>query len=370
MTDASPVSYAAKVAVDQPTHVYQRDAYIPKDIWNTMSYAQKKSHRNGARTAAAKAAKAPVRGEKNDALINEALVADAAKEAGERDYFREEIKELRKELAGKDEKKQAEAEKAQEQARLLQVSIDKLCSGTQEFREQLTWTRWATMPAINKLTSWIGLSDDALRLTWVDGSEQLESIALAGTNPDRAEITRYVDVTLPHSLRPRRMEIHAPIFAECVASSDFLRDELAYRSILSRRRGQLPFTYHVGLNRPDLMRDTLELVVLYNDAKSGVLRDRWNDQLHFPLAKIVQSVIIFMVIVLMMFFTLTVLYVSPMSVLRFFIGAASGLFANLAQLLCLGIYMALRQLSRMTILGAWLRVRNTVSDVLRRWQTQ
>lgn len=365
------VSYAAKVAVDPPKHVYQRDAYIPKDIWSGMSYAEKRAHRNGARTAAAKAkGPSPVRGEKNESLINEALVAEAAKEAGEQDYFRDQIKELKKELAGKDEKKAAEAEKAQEEARLLQVSIDRLCSGTKEFREQLTWTRWAIMPTVNKLTSWIGLSDDALRLTWVDGSEQLESIALAGTNPDRAEITRYVDVSLPHTLHPRRMEIHAPIFAELVAAGDYLRDEIAYRSILYRRRGQLPFNYHVGLNRPDLMRDTLELAVMYNDAQSGMLRDRWNDQLHFPLAKIAKFAIIFTAIVLMMFCTLTVLYVSPMSVLRFLTGVGSGLFVNLAQLICLGIYLALRQLSRMTIQGAWLRVRNTVSDVLRRWQTQ
>lgn len=366
---ATKPTFAAKVALDEPVHVYPRNGHIPKEVWETMTYAQKRAHRNGARTAAAKG-KQPVRADQNNALINESLVADAAKQAGEQDYFREEIKELKKQLSGKEAKEAEAAEHAAEQERLLQVSIDHLCSGRMEFREDLTLKRWLLNKPVNYMMSMIGRSDDALVMEWRDGSRQLESAALAGTSPSRKEITRYVDVTLPHSTGPRRMEIHAPIFAECVAAGDYLRDEMAYRSIITRKRGQLPFEYHVGLNRPDLMRDTLELVMIYNDAKSGVLKETWRDQLHFPPATVALTAITCMAIVMMMCCILTVLYVSPTRALRFLIGVSLGTSVELGQFLCLGIYLSLRRLSQMTIQGAWLRVRNTALAVLRPWLMQ
>jgi len=336
---------------------------------STQSWADKKKARDTKRVQEKKAGKQ----QKRDAAVSKSVQEDNSRLNGDVDYWKEKCSQIKQD--NKEAAEEAAIEANLVRRRALSGSIAESFTGTKVYYPKPAdfLDHYVYQPVIGKVMGWFGRRDQSLRLDWhdddvatLDSCEEYTSIA--GTTPARERILRTLDIWLPGTSGARTITVHGPILAELLLADNGLTSREAYESGVVRKMRQLPFTYLMSLDRPDLVRDTALVAMLLFDAKRGVLQDTWDED--FPVAHWMHTAIIYTVIGLMTLCSLLVVYGLLTLSLRSCLGAGVTLIVSLGQLLFRGICKELFVLSLTTIHGVWQRARSIVSGVLPRKWTQ
>lgn len=216
-------------------------------------------------------------------------------------------------------------------------------------------------------------AEDALKrhteLLGADG--RFAPTPLAGTEPTRIRILGDIDVRLPYSTSWLRFKVDVAILSELRVHASSLKERGEFKSLVQRKTGQLPHTYRVGLDYPDVLPNTAEVAMLLYDAKRHVLRKRWDDELDFPYRQVLIGT--FLAIGSMMLF-----FRARSFVLRM-IGLKSSALATLS-IIYNPVYREAGRFrgSCLTVLASrateirdlWLQVLSIVMDALHRYQTR
>lgn len=201
-------------------------------------------------------------------------------------------------------------------------------------------------------------------------AEEFKPTQLAGTEPDRVRVLRECTVLLPYSVVPRRFVVDVSILAECKAHASSFRDRAEFVSVLKRKLGQLPHSYCIGLDYPNVLPDTGELALLLFDARRHVLRKTWDHEIPFPARQV-------LITSCLVIAGLTFYFPARRFVARTKASLSSPremfmtppLRVLLVVVTYLGSYMARLALKVTGTLGAWLRELSIAMAALRQWLT-